>query len=293
MIDLASRITSIEKEIRETPYHKATEHYIGQLKAKLSKLKRRQTEAEKSRGGGTGFMLKKFGDATIILLGPPSVGKSTILNCLTAARSRVEAWPFSTVKVIPGMLQYQGAQIQLFDLPGVIDKATVKKGRSREIFSAARTVDLILLVVDLKTQNQIEAIKKSLKSLELETPILTVVNKADLSKKQILTKKQGKDKQDIIFISAETGANIEQLKKMIWRKLDLLRIYLKPKDGQPDFKKPLILKKGATVKDVAGAIFPDEKKWRQILLWGPSSQFPSQSISLNHELRDKDILSFN
>ena len=161
-VDIDSKIRAIKQEIRKTPYHKGTEHYIGHLKAKLAKLKQRQAQA-KPKGKGKGFALKKAGDATVVLVGPPSVGKSSLLNKLTRARARVEEWPFTTLEVIPGMLQYKGAHIQILDLPGLIGGAAIDKGRGREVLSEARVADLLLLMVDVKTKTKLPLLVKELK----------------------------------------------------------------------------------------------------------------------------------
>ncbi len=285
---IADKISRLEEEIRKTPYHKGTEHHIGRLRAKISNLKNREEQIKKS-GGHFGFVPKKEGDATVVLIGPPSVGKSTLLRNLTEAQSRVEAWPFTTLTVIPGMLDYQGAKIQIFDLPGIIKGASVGLGRGKEVISATRSADLLLLMVEVKNQNQIPSLLKELKRAAVNIPIIVVVNKADLISD--LDKKE--KNQDKIFISAEKEIGLEELKNAVWQKLGLMRIYLKPKDQQPNLQEPLILKKGQTIKDVIEKTFPLDKKIQQILLWGPSARFPRQQVSKDHPLEDEDILSFS
>jgi len=81
-------------------------------------------------------------------MGFPSVGKSTLLTKLTGTKSEAAAYEFTTLTAIPGTLQYKGCQIQLLDLPGIIEGAKDGKGRGRQVIGVGRTCDLLLIVLD-------------------------------------------------------------------------------------------------------------------------------------------------
>lgn len=185
MDEISQQIEAIEKEIRETPYHKGTEHHIGKLRARLAKLKDRLLEGggKKGGGGGGGYAVKKEGDATVVLIGPPSVGKSTLINKITSAESKVAAYAFTTVSVIPGMLKYKDAYIQILDVPGLIEGAREGKGRGREVLSVARGADLLLIMVDGEHKNLIDKIVAELEGagirINAEPPKVSVEKRGE------------------------------------------------------------------------------------------------------------------
>ncbi|MFP4590298.1 MAG: OBG GTPase family GTP-binding protein [Halobacteriales archaeon] len=144
---LEEDIEALEREIAETPYNKATEQHIGRLKARVAELKEDLEAREAGSGGGGGYHVAKSGDATIAMVGFPSVGKSTLLNALTNAESEVGDYDFTTLEVTPGMIEYRGAKLQLLDVPGLIEGASRGRGRGREVLSMVRSADLVLFVL--------------------------------------------------------------------------------------------------------------------------------------------------
>jgi ribosome-interacting GTPase 1 len=153
MVSLEEQITAVEDEIRNTQYNKATQGHIGRLKAKLAVLRLERETRAKSKGGGTGYAVRKSGHATVGLVGYPSVGKSTLLTVLTGAESEAAAYEFTTLTIIPGMFRIGGASVQVLDMPGLVPGAAKGRGRGREVLSVVRNVDLILFMVDADHPN--------------------------------------------------------------------------------------------------------------------------------------------
>jgi len=358
-MDIEEKIRKIEEEIAKTPYNKATSHHIGKLKAKISKLREESIKRSSSSTKGRGFTLKKTGDSTVVLVGFPSVGKSTLLNQITNAQSKIGAYEFTTLDVIPGVMEYRGAQIQIFDIPGIIAGASKGKGRGREILSVARNADLVVMVLDVFNPHHKELIRDELLNIGIRPnqtapdikvkrrkiggikvastvplthmdegtirsilneygvhsadvliredvtidrfidsldssivyiPLLVVVNKIDLAEESYL-KELHEKMQDALYIAADKGMMVDELKGEIFNRLKLIRIYLKPQGKKADLEEPLIVRDGSTVEDVAGRLHRDFlKNFRHAKVWGSSVKFPGQKVGLDHVLEDKDVL---
>lgn len=348
MIDIATQIEEIEAVLRKTPHHKATNGFIGAMRAKIAKLKDKEVEiSSKGGGGGVGYSVKKQGDATIVLIGPPSAGKSTLINCITNAESKVAAYAFTTVSVIPGMLKYKEAYIQILDVPGLIQGASVGKGRGKEVLSVARGADLLVLMTDPERLNFFDHLLKELEvagirinktrpvvriekeisgglsivsnikqDFELDDikgiasefgikngkvvlkekvtidqvidsfserivykPAIFVVNKCDTNNKEKY--------EDLIYISADKGTGIDELKEIIWEKLGLVTVYLVERNQKPSTNNPVIMKEDDTLEDIArgiGTEFLENTTLAKI--WGNGAKFDGQEMPLGTKVRD-------
>jgi len=151
-MSVLQKIADIEAEMARTQKNKATMHHIGKLKARLAQLKNEVLLQDAKSGGGAkgaGFDVQKTGDARIGFIGFPSVGKSTLLNKLTNSFSEVAAYEFTTLTCVPGIVMYNGAKLQMLDLPGIIEGAKDGKGRGRQVIAVARTCSLILIILNV------------------------------------------------------------------------------------------------------------------------------------------------
>ena len=160
--EISKKIAAVEKELRDTPYDKSSQFHHGVLKAKLSKLKEMLDVKLTGGGGGVGYAIKHSGDASVVLVGLPSVGKSTLLNAITNAESKVGNYDFTTLGVVPGMMEYKGIKIQILDLPGIIEGAATGKGFGRKVLSVVRASDMVILMADVDRIAWIDKIKNEM-----------------------------------------------------------------------------------------------------------------------------------
>lgn len=359
MVDYNPEIKRLEDEIAGTKYNKRTQHAIGLMKAKLARIKERDVARRSGGRKGEGYAVKRSGDATVVLVGFPSVGKSTLLNALTNAESVTAAYAFTTLTVIPGMLEYEHSRIQILDVPGILKGASDGTGRGKEVLAVMRSADMALLVIDIQNPEHLDVlqheisnfnirlnqrkpdvrIKKTVRNgirigrtvrmdLDDETistvlkefkmnnaevlirepinvdqlidviednkiyiPSVVVLNKGDLVSKERAEEVKFLTKADLI-VSGEQRKGIDDLKRLIFERLDFIRIYLKEPGKEPDMKEPLIMRRGCSIRTVCDKLHRDfVSKFKFARIWGKSSKFPGQKLlSLDHKLIDKDIL---
>ena len=181
MSRIDERIKELEELISNTKYNKSTESAIGRYKAQLAKLREKKQQRGSGTSGPEGYGVRKSGDATVALLGFPSVGKSTLLNKITNAESEVGSYNFTTLDVVPGMMKYNNANIQILDVPGIVSGASSGRGRGSEVISVVRSADLILILVDVFSPAQLDQVEKEVYNtgirLDEERPDVKITKK--------------------------------------------------------------------------------------------------------------------
>jgi len=224
------------------------------------------------------------GDKQFVLVGTPSAGKSSLLSKLSGMQIKTAAYAFTTLKPIPAIIKLNSAQIQIVDLPGLIEGATEDAGGGKRLIGVIKNTDGVIFMFDLTAPiKEAEKIIKELKKAKINKPIILVGNKVDSSLAKNNAKKLKQKYKNIILISATTGKNLEKLKNKIWQNSNLIRVYT------DDGEEPMILNKDATIREAVESIHRDFlKNFKEAILDGPSAKFPNQKIGLTHVLKDKD-----
>ncbi|MFH1063708.1 MAG: GTP-binding protein [Candidatus Woesearchaeota archaeon] len=165
------RIQEMEAELSKMQYNKRTQHHYGLVRAKIAELKKKDELRQRKGPATSGYSVRKSGDATVILVGFPSAGKSSLLNIITNADSPVGAYEFTTLSVVPGLLEYKQAKIQILDVPGIVYGAASGRGRGREVLSVMQNADLGIILVDALRPNAYKVILKEVRDAHLRLNI--------------------------------------------------------------------------------------------------------------------------
>jgi hypothetical protein len=241
-----------------------------------------------------------------MIVGPPNSGKSSILATLTNANPQIADFPFSTTKPLPGMMDFEDIQIQLIDLPPIIESHV-----DPLMVNAIKRADGAIIVADLSNDGVLEDTDMVIKKLEEKKAVLSwdkpeeldvghdwirsfiVANKEDFensNERLEILKEFYSSRFPILSFSALTKTGIEDLKNKIFEMLSVIRVYSKPPGKPPDFDKPFILKKGSTVKDLAAEIHKDfAERLKGAKLWNIEEKTYIM-VERDYEIKDKDVI---
>ncbi len=302
----SEKIATLEELISTIPKHKGTDKLRADLRRKLSKLKEASAQRKGASRRESAFQVDKEGAGQVVVVGPANVGKSSLVAALTNATPEVADYPYTTQLPVPGMMPVDDIQVQLVDTPPLGREYT-----DPQLLNLIRHADLILLVVDLQA-NPIEQLEDSLAILRENRiiplhmkedypeerrltfiPLLTVVNKVDDEgwdeDFEVLCELLGSGCPMLPF-SATAGRHFERLKRAIYERLEIIRIYAKPPGREPDFSAPFVLKRGSTVEDFAAKVHRDfVEKLKSARVWG-SGVYAGQMVGRDHILHDGDVV---
>jgi len=252
------KLQCLKKMMALVPKHKSSENLQREIKEKISRYtKILQKEKQNKKGRKSKFSVKKEGAATVVIVGTTNSGKSTLLSKLTNAKPEIAEYPFTTKKPEMGTMDYCGVKIQMVELPAVFENFE-ESHDGLALMSIIRLADLTILMFKSKEEEQM--LKRELKEVLNNYVVFT---------------------------------RFEDIKDQIWSKLKLVKIYTKIPGGGKQYP-PLALKKGNSIKDMAEHIHKDFiKKFNFARVWGDSVKHQGSRVSLDHKLKDNDIVELH
>jgi ribosome-interacting GTPase 1 len=304
------KISALEEMLALIPKHKGTEKMQADLKRRLSKTRDEAQKKAKPSARGFTSHVPREGAGQVVLVGPANSGKSTLLSMLTNAEPEKAAYPFTTRKPLPGMMEFENINIQLVDLPPLAPDWT-----EAWVFALIRNADLALVVVDLAADevlDQVEQVKGLLSEHKIrlvkqaaassaeeavtEKRALLVGNKADFDgakERAILLSEFYGTEWPILTLSAASGSNLEALRRALYDGLSLVRVYTKSPGKKPTFDAPFVLKQGATILDVAESVHKDIAAGLKFAkLWG-ADKFDGQRVTRDYVVQDGDVIELH
>jgi len=306
------RLAALEDMWRELPKHKSSEKMQGELKKKLSAARKAVQQGGKKTTAKTNpFTIPRTGAGQVVLLGTPNVGKSSIVGGLTNAHVKIAEYPFTTALPLPGMVAFEDIQIQLIDTPPVTAEH-VPAGFA----GLWRSADALLVVADLASDTVLEDVDTCLNLLSernveltdgrrmhpteagepLRVPGLVLANKSDvpsaLDALDVLRELIG-ERVTIEPLSTHDPEQVDQLPALLFRLIQVIRVYAKPQGRKPDLSDPFVVPMGSDVHNLAHIVFRgSENRVRSARLWGQGVA-DGQNVHLDHVLHDKDVVELH
>lgn len=299
------RVARLEELLSTIPKHKGTDHLRADLRRRLSKLREAASTKKSVSRHESAYHIGREGAGQVAVVGPPNVGKSSLVVALTNATPEVAQFPFTTWTPTPGMMQVENVQIQLIDTPPLSEEYV-----EPQLMDLIRRADFLLVMLDIQAYplQQLEDVL----ALMAEQRIAPVEHRDQFAgrfatfKKMIFVVNKVDDvlwdeefdvlcelvepEWKLLPISVTEGRNLEGLRWHVFESMGIIRVYSKPPGREADTSTPFVMRRGSTVEEFAGKVHKDFlKDLKSARIWG-SGVFEGQMVSRDHVLHDGDIV---
>lgn len=303
------KIELLEQMMKVIPKHKGTDKLRADIRKRISKLKTSPQSKKGATRKESPFIISREGGGQVAVIGPTNSGKSSLVAALTNATPDVSNAPHTTWQPVPGMMQAKDIQIQLLDTPP-LSRDYMDKG----MIDLIKRADLALFVVDIESDpfEQLEDLADLLSENKI-APLRLKDRYEDNSKMtflpfHVLANKNDDESTDenveifcellednwpLLPVSARTGRNLDQLREVVFERLEIIRVYSKTPGKPADMEAPYVLNIGDTVEEFAANVHKDlAKKMKSARVWG-ANVFDGQMVQRDHVLSDGDIVEIN
>jgi small GTP-binding protein len=235
--------------------------------------------------------VRREGAAQVALVGPPNVGKSSLLQALSEIQIKTGDYPFTTLRPVPALTRIGGVLVQLVEIPGLIGGATDDRGGGRALLGVLRTVDAIVYCCRAGGDPaELAVVLDEVAKAGIEKPSILAATRSDEADAGAVERLVvAFPSMRVLRLSVLDEASLDAFRSAVWELTGLIRVRLR-KDGTID-DEPLALDPGSTVADVADWVHHDlGASFSGARVWGPSARFDGQRVGREHVVVDGDVV---
>jgi small GTP-binding protein len=233
--------------------------------------------------------VRREGAAQIALVGPPNVGKSSLLQALSEIQIKTGDYPFTTLRPVPALTRIGGVLVQLVEIPGLIRGAADDRAGGRALLGVLRSADAIVYCCRAGADpRELGVVRAEIVAAGIEKPAFIAATRADEADPAFLPGLAAAFPDlEVIPVSVLDETSLDAFRAATWALTGLIRVRLR-KDGAVD-DGPVALHPAATVADVADWVHHDlAESFVGALVWGPSARFDGQRVGRDHHVLDGD-----
>jgi small GTP-binding protein len=282
------RIREVRALLAELPDYK-NGPYADLRKWLLSEIE--ESRVRSSAVHRDSIAVRREGAAQIALVGPPNVGKSSLLQALSEIQIKTGDYPFTTLRPIPALTRIGGVLVQLVEIPGLIEGANEDRGGGRALLGVLRSADAIVYCVRATADpDELRPVRDEVVLAGIEKPAFLAATRADEATPEAVERLAAAFPDlEVVPVSVIDEASLEAFRDASWRLTGLIRVRLRT-NGETD-PEPLALDPGATVTDVADWVHHDlAASFAGARVWGPSARFDGQRVGRDHPVEDGDVI---